>query len=157
MCSLAVIPSCLGCLCLASAGTLSSGALWPQNTAGWGPPPQPPLLLSLGGDMVQGLPTLPSSCLNLPTVERKSASLDPAENKGSLLCISLCNPLLCRILVPRATVVCPEFASPELPQSLAMCPEVGNWIRDSPCSAEVGGFREFASQCRRRKRCRFEI
>ena len=107
--------------------------------------------------MVQGLPTLPSSCLNLPTVERKSASLDPAENKGSLLCISLCNPLFCRILVPRATVVCPEFASPELPQSLAMCPEVGSWIRDSPCSAEVGGFREFASQCRRRKRCRFEI
>ena len=68
------------------------------------PPPRPPLLLSLGGDVAQGLPTLPSSCLNLPTVERKSASLDPAETKGSLLCISLCNPLFCRVPVPGATL-----------------------------------------------------
>lgn len=86
VCFLAVIHSYLGCLCLASTGALLPRALWPQR------PPPPGLHhffpLEGTGRRAQGFPTLSASCSHLHTVERQSASLDPAENKGLLLCSS---------------------------------------------------------------------
>ena len=46
------------------------------------------------GHRAQGFLTLPAFCLHLHTVERELVSLDPAENKRSLLCFSLSNSLL---------------------------------------------------------------
>ena len=97
VCFLAVIPSYPDCPCLASTGKLLPRALWPQST------PPTPCLASITsflwrgqgtGHRAQGFPTLPAFCLHLHTVERELVSLDPAENKRSLLCFSLSNSLL---------------------------------------------------------------
>lgn len=133
VCFLAIIPSYSGCTCLASTGTLLPRALWPQSTS---PAPSPPGLhyffpLEGTGHRAQGFPTLPAFCLHRHTVERESASLDPAENKGPSSASPSLTPCS-RVLVPRVAVggiAGPEFISPVLPQSLAMCLDVGIWNR----------------------------
>ena len=112
--------------------TLAKGPLatehFPRPRPAW-----PPLLLSLGGDRAQGTGVSHPACILLTSPHWKG-SLHPwiqLRTKGPSSASPSLTPCS-RVLVPRVAVggiAGPEFISPMLPQSLAMCLDVGSWNR----------------------------